>query len=398
MNENILETIRRDDFSFPALARHFPELLSLKQIPQNKAYHAEGDVYRHTEMVCDALKNLPEWQDLPHGEQELLFLAAAFHDIGKKTCTRWEGKSLVSPKHTVAGAKQFRQMAYRQAGRFGLTFAQREWVANAIRFHGLPVWFWKKERPDAALIKAAESIPLRLLYLLSKADVLGRLTEGANELVGHVEWFAEYAKECAVWERPYSFANPYTKAQYFARDDLWQGSALYDDTEFDVFLLSGLPLAGKDTWIAEHGGNMPVISLDDIREEMKLAPAKDSARVARAGTERAKGYLSRKQPFVWNATNIVPETRMRLIRLFSGYRARVHILYLEAPYGELLARNHVRTRHIPEDVLEDMIRKLDVPAPWEAYEVRHMAHGGNMLPPPDFAVVQRENPFKTKPQ
>lgn len=376
MNENILEMIRRDNFSFPAITQHCPELLSLKQVPQNKAYHAEGDVYRHTEMVCDALKNLPEWQDLRPEEQELLFLAAAFHDIGKKTCTKWEEGIPISPKHTIAGARQFRQMTYRGAGRFGLTFAQREWVANAIRFHGLPVWFWKKARPEAALTKAAESIPLRLLYLLSKADVLGRLTEGENELVGHVEWFAEYAKECSVWERPYPFANPYTRAQFFARDDLWQGSALYDDTDFDVFLLSGLPLAGKDTWIAEHAAGMPVISLDEIREELKLPPAKDSARVARAGTERAKGYLSRKQPFIWNATNIIPETRMRLIRLFSGYRARVHILYLEAPYGELLARNRIRTRHIPEDVLEEMVNKLEVPAPWEAYGVKYHIHPG----------------------
>ena len=39
-------------------------------------------------------------------------------------------------------------------------------------------------------------------------------------------------------------------------------------------------------------------------------------------------------------------------------------LYLEVPYKELLARNHIRKRHIPENVLETMIQKLEIPAPW----------------------------------
>lgn len=55
--------------------------------------------------------------------------------------------------------------------------------------------------------------------------------------------------------------------------------------------------------------------------------------------------------------------------LFAGYGARVHVLYLEVPYQELFARNQIRARYIPEPALEDMIRKLEMPAPWEAYEV-----------------------------
>ena len=74
----------------------------LKQVPQNPAYHAEGDVYCHTGLVCEALLSLPEWQTLSGVEQELLFLAAAFHDIGKITCTKYEDGIPVSPKHTIS--------------------------------------------------------------------------------------------------------------------------------------------------------------------------------------------------------------------------------------------------------------------------------------------------------
>ncbi|MDE7298065.1 MAG: AAA family ATPase, partial [Lachnospiraceae bacterium] len=184
-------------------------------------------------------------------------------------------------------------------------------------------------------------------------------------------------------------------------------------------LMSGLPLAGKDSWIAEHGENalrekcsriagqgedaqekrtgigretkaenvagngrktseerLLVISLDDIREELRIPPAKKSDQIARIATERAKDCLRQRRAFIWNATNIVRETRQRLIDLFAGYGARVHIRYLEAPYRELLARNQKRARSIPPDVLEGMIQKLEPPAPWEAFEVQRSAGDG----------------------
>ena len=375
MSQNILNEISNSNFSFQWIADQYPELSVLKNIPQNPAYHGEGDVYRHTEMVCEKLVEFPEWQNLAKEEQELLFLAAVFHDIGKASCTKQEDGNWISPRHTIVGEKEFRRIVYRKANRFGLTFRQREIVAKLIRYHGLPVWFWTKERPAFDLLKAAESIPLRLLYLLSKADVQGRIEREPGQMADHVELFADYAQELGIWEKPFEFANAYTKYQYFHKEGLWQEAELYDDTEFDVILLSGLPLAGKDSWIEQnsdkiYGIHMPVISLDEIREQLGILPTKDSGRVAQTALERARSLLRRKQPFIWNATNIIQETRQNLVTLYAGYGARVHILYLEAPYQELIDRNQKRTRYIPEAALEEMIRKLEIPAPWEAYEVK----------------------------
>lgn len=369
MTQNILKEIRDSKFSFYQLSCYYPELNTLKNIPQNPEYHGEGSVYCHTEMVCEKLLTFSEWKELEQEEQELLFLAAAFHDIGKIYCTRQENGKWISPKHTIVGEKIFRQMAYKDTQQFGLTFHQRETVANLIRYHGLPVWFWTKDRTEFDLLKAAESIPLRLLYLLSKADIKGRIAKEPGPLAEQVELFADYVQELDVWTHPYTFANPYTKYQYFHREKLWYQANLCDDTKFDVILMSGLPLAGKDSWIAQQNMSLPVISLDEIREQLGFAPTKNSGKVAQIATEQAKNFLRKKEPFIWNATNIVLETRQRLVHLFSGYGARTQILYLETPYQELLARNQKRTRYIPESVLEDMIRKLEFPAPWEAYNV-----------------------------
>ncbi len=372
-SRNILAEITAHGFSLHRLTEYYPELLTLKDVPQNPEYHAEGDVFRHTEMVCAELTKLRPWLELSEEEQAILFLAAAFHDIGKPVCTKLEDGKWVSPRHTILGEKIFRRIAYREAERFGLTYAQRELIAKLIRYHGLPVWFWTKQQPELDLYKAAESIPLRLLYLLSKADILGRIEAAPGSLLDQVELFGDFAMELQLWNGPHTFANPYTRFQFFQKGDLWQNARLYDNTSFDVILLSGLPLSGKDTWIAQNSRTythaIPVISLDDLREKMGIAPSKDSGRVAQAALDLARGCLRRKQSFIWNATNIIQETRQKLVRLFAGYGARVHILYLEVPYEELLRRNATRARHIPETVLEEMIRKLEIPAPWEAYEV-----------------------------
>lgn len=375
MNSYILSEIKEGGYSLHKLAGSHPELLAMEGVPQNPEYHGEGDVLRHTELVCNELTGLPMWQALPEEEKALLFLAAAFHDIGKPVCTKQEDGKWVSPKHTVVGEKIFRRIAYQEAERFGLSFAQRELVAKLIRCHGLPLWFWGKKRPEAELLKAAESIPLKLLYLLSRADTLGRQETLPSQLPDQVELFGEYARELGIWERPYTFANPYTRFQFFQKENLWQDAQLYDNTTFDVIMMAGLPLSGKDTQIAQMrgelplDGRLPVISLDDLREEMGIPPTKASGRVIQAALELARQYLRRKQPFIWNATNLLQETRQKLVRLFADYGARVTILYLEVPYQELLRRNRTRPRHIPETVLDEMIQKLEVPAPWEAYTV-----------------------------
>lgn len=294
MNQNILKIIRDSKFSFSQLSCCYPELCALKNIPQNPEYHKEGDVYHHTELVCEKLLALFEWKELTQEEQELLFLAAAFHDIGKIYCTKQENGIWISPKHTIVGERVFRQMAYKKAEQYSFTFHQRETIAKLIRYHGLPIWFWTKDRTEFDLLKAAESIPLRLLYLLSKADVTGRITKDPAPFVEQVELFADYAQELGVWKKSFAFANPYTKYQYFHREKLWHKAELCDDTKFDVLLMCGLPLSGKDSWIAQHGAGLPVVSLDEIREQLRLPPTKNSGKVAQIATEQARIFLRKK--------------------------------------------------------------------------------------------------------
>ena len=144
---------------------------------------------------------------------------------------------------------------------------------------------------------------------------------------------------------------------------------LYDDTWGEVILMSGLPGTGKDTWISRHVPKLPMISLDGIRKELHISPADDQGNVIRTARERAKVFLRRKQPFVWNATNISRDIRQKQVRLFEQYGASVRIVYLETDEAVRRMRNAARADAVPEAAVEKMLRKTELPLPEEAQTV-----------------------------
>lgn len=85
--------------------------------------------------------------------------------------------------------------------------------------------------------------------------------------------------------------------------------------------------------------------------------------------EKAKAYLRAKKSFVFNATNITIDMRSRWISLFTQYKARVKLIYIEVPYVQLMAQNKARAHAVPEKVIHNMIGKLEMPSPGEAHDV-----------------------------
>ena len=137
-------------------------------------------------------------------------------------------------------------------------------------------------------------------------------------------------------------------------------------------ILLGLPGAGKDTYIQRHYKQLPVISLDHIRQTMKISPTDKSGNgvVIQAAKEQARIYLREKKSFVWNATNITRQMREQLISLFTTYEAAVTIVYVEVPAAKLLQQNRQREEVVPAAAMERLIGKLEVPTSAEAHELK----------------------------
>ena len=85
--------------------------------------------------------------------------------------------------------------------------------------------------------------------------------------------------------------------------------------------------------------------------------------------ERARELLRKKQPFVWNATNLSPMVRGKQIQLFTQYHASTRIVYLETDWEEQLRRNAGRTDAVPEQAVCHMLEELVPPEAKEAYSV-----------------------------
>lgn len=350
---------------------------AMRHTLQSVRWHAEGDVWAHTQMVCESLVSLPEYRQLPQTQRQILFIAALLHDVGKPVTTRQEGTEWVSPSHATKGALLARYLLWREYGMCGTSELQamREAVVLLVKHHSFPPYALEKEenvRKMISIAASAELVPdfsLKLLYLLAKADALGRECEDKDDFTAQVDLFAELAKEHGCYDGPVGFASDYTRRTYFSGGDVWPQQELYDETWGEVVMLCGLPGTGKDYWISKHCKDMPVVSLDDIRRSHKLSPEGSQGYVASLGKEEAKTYLRKHQPFVWNATNLTVDIRRQLIDLFESYGASVRLVYLETDRATQWRRNKDREDKVPETIIDSMLSKLAIP---EIHEARYV--------------------------
>ncbi|NUO03050.1 MAG: AAA family ATPase, partial [Saprospiraceae bacterium] len=225
----------------------------------------------------------------------------------------------------------------------------------------------EKNNPWSAVIGASLRVSNRWIYLLAKADVLGRICADKADLLERVEYFKEFCIENQCFEGAYPFVNTHSKFRYFFTDARYPAE-LYDDTAFQIRLMSGIPGSGKDTFLKNN--LLPVVSLDNLRREMGVehGDSKGQGHVVQAAYSLAKKYAAARQSFVWNSTNLTTDLRSKLIQTFSVYNPSFQITYVETSLAQIFQR---RKEDIPSAHLERMIRLLDMPLPTEAHEVLH---------------------------
>lgn len=343
-------------------------------IQQDKKYHAEGDVAIHTQMVLHELINHIEYKKLSEQEQEILWAAALLHDVEKYSTTVFEEDgSITSKGHAKKGALTARQILYRD---INTPFKIREQIVALVRYHGLPIWIHDKEDAVKSLIKASLEVNTKLLSLLARADMLGRICDDQEDMLFNIDYFDDLCRQYNCWDNEFTFETEETKMHFFLKENADLYYIPYNNPEFEVILMSGLPGAGKDTFIKKNYPNYPIVSIDDIRLANKVKPTDKTGngQAIQEAKETAKIYLRKKQNFVWNATNVTKQMREQLIDLFITYKARVNLVYIEVPYSKLSNQNKSREAIVPSKVIEKLIDKLEVPRKWEAHNLNYIVY------------------------
>ncbi|HEV7797235.1 MAG TPA: HD domain-containing protein [Pyrinomonadaceae bacterium] len=189
-----------------AIKQLFPELDALIDVPQDKEWHPEGDVFVHTQLVSDRAHELIE--DLPYAKQVTVMLAAVAHDFGKPATTEFLEGRWRSRGHEEAGAAPAASFLARLNIHTLDGYNVRAQVIALVREHLKPGEFYKKraEVGDGAFRRLARRCELDLLYRVAKADSLGRNAEWVPREQWYdsaaQEWFIERARELEVEQQP----------------------------------------------------------------------------------------------------------------------------------------------------------------------------------------------------
>jgi predicted kinase len=238
-----------------------------------------------------------------------------------------------------------------------------------VRYHGRPPYLLEKESPEREVIWLSWLVDTRLLYYFALADTRGRSSKEMTRPEENLHLWKVVAEEQSCFGTPFKFTNDQARFLFY-RDQL---SSLHytphEDYGCTVTLMSGLPGAGKDTWLSRHHRGSPIVALDAIRDALDVDATDNQGKVIQEAREQCRIHLRASKNFAFNATNITRQMRQRWIDLFTDYRARVEIVYLEPPLSVLFGQNKHRSRPVPEKVVLELLEKLELPTIAECHSL-----------------------------
>ena len=394
-----IDTIRSGQLPEPSellseLETYFPLIREMANTPQDREWHAEGNVRIHTEMVLDQLfSTFASNEFCLDLEQKVgLTIGAALHDIGKTKTTREEeigGRiRITSPHHAERGCSYSAPFM----GRLGLSIAEIELALGIIRFHHHPKRFVMRSVGKQKYTSLARNISPSLIYLFELCDLKGRIANDLDEQIEIVELFREEAD---------SFGLPYSEwKQFFEQqiEDPAERNYAYRTSllEFEsgtiqspeeglaktwahrkehptLTMISAPSGSGKSTWIRKHlSDESVVISLDGIREQLtgKRSDQSKNGQVLQIAKQRLREGLRNKRQILWDSTALRTDLRRSIIGLARDYHAYTKIIALGVPPDLAIKQNRERKAQVPESVLQQQYQSWQWPDLTEAHEVK----------------------------
>lgn len=344
----------------------FAWIRNLKGCPQNPSYHAEGDVWVHTRMVCESMVKLDSWRGLDEDLRQDLFAAALLHDAAKPECTKVQsGGRVTSRGHARRGALLARRVLWMA----GVPALRRERICALVRHHMVPLYLRDSDHQERQVLTISQSLRCDLLGTLGRADADGRICDDPADLDHRHRAFEKICFDLGCYDRAFRFPSPASRFQYFhhliedPRAETAAGGA-------QVVLMSGLPGSGKKRWVARNLPDEPVLDIDRLRTEHGITWRDNQGAVISEARGRAREMLSEGRSFVWLDMNLGRQLRDHLIRLFAEHDAEVRLVYLEATPEEV--RSALAVEETREQDLSLLLDHWEAPEASEAHCLDHI--------------------------
>lgn len=354
----------------------FPLFHKMEETPQDTVWHAEGNVYIHTDMVLSQAYDLIAGPAsyLSDEKKFCLIISALFHDIAKPITTRETERHnricIISPRHEYMG------MSYLAHKLLGLSIDTRlaECILGLVGYHQRPKMLVVKDGNEWDYKSLSQRADMELLYWLEVADMKGRIGDDLDTQLEYLELFKLYAQEYGCFDKKAVITisdNAYIQHKGVTalfNHEIWmpeealQKFYAHANNHSHFVVLCGLSGVGKSSHIKEHYKDYLIISLDEIRSQLNIREDQSrNAEAVRIAFERLKVAFAQKQDVVYDATNVRRDFRDKVITLAHNYHALSEINYLASDLSTILRQDKEREFSVGQKVISYQDDRFEYP-------------------------------------
>ena len=138
-----------------------------------------------------------------------------------------------------------------------------------------------------------------------------------------------------------------------------------------LYMLIGIPGAGKSTWMEQKRRSEILISPDVFLED-KYDYEWTPKRASEAWSEAYYQFglaLQQEHSMIWDATFVTAQDRVAPLQVAKAFGYQVTAVFFDTPLQICLARNRARQRSpVPDDTIKMMRRRLQPPTNKEGYD------------------------------
>lgn len=390
---------------------YFPLIKDLKNTPQDKVWHAEGDVEIHTSRVIDEIYSQMDKNEIKGEERVICVLSALLHDIAKPLTTREredpDRVKIIAPRHATRGRSY---LAYKIFD-LGLSYDSLTTILELVGLHHRPKWYVMDDKSESSYALLNRRVDPKFLYVLEMADILGRDCADRQTQIDYIELFRLFSEEYGVYGKgkdPFSrwFSitkkeiGSYSKDLNFLEQAVVQGfydyskGLIYTPEEAasramgklgknfpQLIITCGPSGSGKSTWVSDNYGDFDVVSMDKIREKLTGERSDQSlnGKVIQEAKELLKVSLRKNGKVVWDATNLREDFRNLPFRIAKDYNSHITLAVFHMPESHFFDRNREREHQVPDSVLEGQLNSVQFPSINDAHRVLFIDGEGDIL-------------------